>query len=310
MAILGALVSFLMIRGLRHPIAVTGAVVIQDQDPRKELPIAGVEISAANGAADFPTRSDASGAFALKLQHWVRKGRPITLRFRHPNYQPLDIEEIADSKLYVVHMVPIARKAENTPSVAIGNVRVRYSIKANRTMNVGSAVKAFEVKNTGNIPCNHKIPCSPDGKWKAALGAITLDAGTGNEFQNARVSCIAGPCPFTRIESDDFSQPSQKIAAKVRNWSDTATFLVEAEVVHVMQSDIDHQTYPVIFGSALNFTLPANAEGVCFEADVGGDTIIFPLGPSLFLSWANCGTSNNREGTIYRCELKPGYRFQ
>ncbi len=196
------------------------------------------------------------------------------------------------------------------PSVAIGNVRVRYSIKAPRTMNVGSAVKAFEVTNVGNIPCNHQVPCSPDGKWKAALGAVTLDAGTGNEFINARVSCIAGPCPFTRIESDDISRPAQKITAKARNWSDTATFLVEAEVIHVMQSAIDHQSYPVIFGSALNFTLPANAEGVSFEADIGGDTIIYPLGPRLYLSWASCNTRSNGDGTIYRCELKPGYRFQ
>src|SRR5262249_28427249 len=155
----------------------------------------------------------------------------------------------------------ITKKLENAPSVAIGNVRVRYSIKAPRTVNVGSAVKTFEVKNVGNTPCDSQPPCSPDGKWKAALGAITLDAGTGNEFQNARVSCIAGPCPFTKIESDDFSKPSQKITAEARNWSDTATFLVEAEVIHIMQSDINHQSYPVIFGSALNFTLPADAEG-------------------------------------------------
>ena len=36
-----------------------------------------------------------------------------------------------------------------------------------------------------------------------------------------------------------------------------------------MQAAIDHQSYPVIFGSALNFTLPKNAEGVSFEADIG-----------------------------------------
>jgi len=187
---------------------------------------------------------------------------------------------------------------------------VAYSIKAPRTMNVGSAVKAFEVKNTGNVACDHRIPCSPDGKWKATIGSVMLDAGTGNEFLNARVSCIAGPCPFTRIESDDISNPAQKITATARNWSDTATFLVEAEVIHVMQSAIDHQSYPVIFGSALNFTLPKNAEGVSFEADMGGDTIIFPLGPGLILSWADCNTRSSGDGTIYRCELKPGYRFQ
>ena len=303
-------VTFLVIHRLRNPLTIMGAVTIKDSDSRKELPIANVEITVANGAAEAPVKSDASGFFVLKLKKWIRKGRPVTLQFRHPNYQPLDLPEFADSKLYVAQMVPIVKKADNIPSVAIGNVRVRYSIKAPRTMNVGSAVKAFEIKNVGNVPCNHQVPCSPDGKWKATLGAVTLDAGTGNEFINARVSCIAGPCPFTRIESGDISRPGQTLIARARNWSDDATFLVEAEVIHVMQSAIDHQSYPVIFGSALNFTLPRNAEGVSFEADISGDTIIYPLGPSLLLSWANCNTRSNGDGTIYRCELKPGYRFQ
>ena len=42
-----------------------------------------------------------------------------------------------------------------------------------------------------------------------------------------------------------------------------------------------------------------------------GRSIIFPLGPSLFLSWANCnGRVNPDQTRVYRCELKPGYRFQ
>jgi hypothetical protein len=303
--------SFYILHRMRNPLTIVGAVTIQDADSRKELPIADVEITVAGGAAEAPANSDASGYFVLHLRKWLRRGRPITLKFRHPNYQPLDLEEIAQNKLYVVHMVPLSKKPDNNiPTVAIGNVRVRYSIKAPRTMNVGMAVKAFEVKNIGNVPCDHHAPCSPDGKWKATIGSVALDAGTGNEFLNARVSCIAGPCPFTQIESDDISKPAQKITATARNWSDTATFLVEAEVIHVMQSAIDHQSYPVIFGSALNFTLPKNAEGVSFEADLAGDTIIFPLGPSLLLSWASCNTRSNGDGTIYRCELKPGYRFQ
>lgn len=310
-ALIGIGTGFYILHRMRNPLTIMGAVTIKDADPRKELPIADVEVSVAGGAAEIPVKSDASGYFVLHLRRWLRRGRPITLQFRHPNYQPLDLQEIAQNKLYVAHMVPRVKKPDsNAPAVAIGNVRVRYSIKAPRTMNVGSAVKPFEVKNTGNVPCDHHAPCSPDGKWKAAIGSVTLDAGTGNEFLNARVSCIAGPCPFTRIESDDISNPTQKITATARNWSDTATFLVEAEVIHIMQSAIDHQSYPVIFGSALNFTLPKNAEGVSFEADIGGDTIIYPLGPNLLLSWADCNARASGDGTIYRCELKPGYRFQ
>jgi hypothetical protein len=40
--------------------------------------------------------------------------------------------------------------------------------------------------------------------------------------------------------------------------------------------------------------------------------MFFPLGPALFLSWATCTASTNGEDektTVYRCELKPGFRF-
>lgn len=308
------LAGVLLRRQHRKPLTIRGAVTVRDADARKQLPIADVEITAANTLEDARSKSDSSGFFILKLHKSVKKGQAVILRFRHPNYQPLDIQEIVDDRLYVVPLAPFSRNTDNVPNrpaIAVGNIRVRYSIKAMRTVNIGSAVKTFQVENVGNIPCKGRSPCSPDGKWKAAIASASLDAGPGNEFQNARVSCIAGPCPFTKIESDEFSEDRQKITASARNWSDPATFLVEAEVVHTMQSQIDHQSYPVIFGSALNFTLPTDAEGVSLEADMAGKTIFFPLGPELFLTWANCNARVNRDQTsVYRCELKPGYRFQ
>jgi hypothetical protein len=96
-----------------------------------------------------------------------------------------------------------------------------------------------------------------------------------------------------------------------RDWSDTTTFLLEAEVFRSMVSQIVHESYPVIFGDGLNFTLPAAAEGVSIEAELDGQTIIFPLGPALLLSWANCNARVNPDQTrVYRCDLKPGYHFQ
>ncbi|MGA7907678.1 MAG: hypothetical protein WCA16_09760, partial [Candidatus Sulfotelmatobacter sp.] len=215
--------------------------------------------------------------------------------------------------LYVVHMIPLSTGAppSNRPVVSVANVRVRYSIRAMTELNVGSAVKTFQVENKGNVPCKGRRPCSPDGKWRAAIASASLDAGSGNEFQNARASCIAGPCPFTRIESDHFSQGGQTITVSARDWSDTATFLLEAEVFHPMVSQVVHESYPVIFGEGLNFTLPSTAEGVSIEGDLDGQTIIFPLGPALFLSWASCNARVNPDQTrVYRCELKPGYRFR
>ena len=96
-----------------------------------------------------------------------------------------------------------------------------------------------------------------------------------------------------------------------RDWSDTATFLLEAEVFHPMVSQTVHESYPVIFGDGLNFTLPAAAEGVSLEADFEGQTVIFPLGPTVLLSWADCNARANSDQTrVYRCQLKSGYQFQ
>jgi hypothetical protein len=309
-----AVATFVFLRYRRHPLTITGAVTVEDRDPRKELPIADVAIRVASDMAAKPAQSDGSGFFSLRLFKRVRTGQPITLTFRHPGYQPLDLHETAGDKLYIARMIPIhpaAQPDQKVPAIVIGNVLVRYSFKTLRSVDVGSAVKTFEVANVANLRCDNNPVCSPDGKWRATIGSMTLDAGPGNEFHDARLSCIAGPCPFTSVESDNFSKGGQKITASIRNWSDTTTFLVEAEVTHFMVSHVEHQSYPVIFGPALNFTLPADADGVSLEADVAGEAITFPLGPDLLLSWANCSATGNKDQTkLYRCELKPGYRFQ
>jgi hypothetical protein len=299
---------------IRKAVTLQGAVIAQDVDPRKELPIGDAEVFAEDGLVMGMAKSDSAGFFRVTLPKGVRRGQPITFHFRHPGYRSLDLADFVGDKIYIARLTPVATKTAGAPSqpeTKVSNIRVRYSIKTMTEVNIGSAVKTFQVENKGNIPCKGQHPCSPDGKWKAALGSASLDAGTGNEFRDARVSCIAGPCPFTRIEADRFSGGGQTIMVTARNWSDTATFLLEAEVFHPMASELIHESYPVIFGESLNYTLPASAEGVNIEADIDGQTIIFPLGPSLFLSWAACNARVNPDQTrVYRCELKPGYRFQ
>lgn len=307
------IVTLALIRWQRQKaISLQGAILVQDSDPRKQRPIAGVTISAGD-LATSDTASDSAGFFRLSLRKPIRQGHAIVLLFRHPQYNPLDLNDFVTSKLYVVHLVPRTGNTapENQPEVKVANVRIRYTDKTRTDLNVGSAVKIFEVENKGNVPCKGESLCSPDGKWKAALGSATLDAGPGNAFRNARASCIAGPCPFTKIEADRRSQGDQIITASARNWSETATFLLEAEVFRPMMSQMEHWSYPVIFGEGLSFTLPSSAEGVIIKADIDGQTIIFPLGPSLFLSWATCNAGvNPNHGRIYRCTPKPGYRFQ
>jgi hypothetical protein len=309
-----ALILCFLVYRLYHfqPIVLRGAITSKNSDPHKELPIARASIAAMIGSQKFLTYTDSTGFFSIKLPREIRHGRAITFQIRHADYQPLDLKDFVGDQLYVLHMTPLrppTTQASNPTAVTVGNVRVRYSLKSSTTANVGSAVQSFEVENVGNVPCTGQ-PCSPDGRWKAAVGSTTLTAGTGNEFRDVRVSCIAGPCPFTRIETNDYTRESPTVTATARTWSDTATFLVEAEVVHPMISDVIHESYPTIFGPTLNFILPIGAEGISLEADLNGQTIVFPLGPDLYLSWASCNARVNPDQTrVYRCELKPGYRF-
>lgn len=252
-------------------------------------------------------------------------GKPLALSFRHSDYQPLNLNETVAEKIYIARMLPAARaaSAESNPNATrVANVLLRYTINDTTIVNVGSVAKTFEVVNTGNIPCDRRSSstagvalagaeqrCSPDGKWRAAVGNFSLDAGEGNEFRDTRVSCIAGPCPFTRIEQNGSSQSGRILHVSVLDWSDTVTFLVEAEVFQPMVSDVVRHSHPVVFGRVLSFTLPSGAEGPSLEAEIGGTRIVFPLGPKLTLSWATCAASGDGRNRSYHCELKPGYRF-
>lgn len=296
------------------PVTLRGAIVRQDLDPNKEQPITGAQVIATGGLATGTSRSDVSGYFSVTLRPGVKPGEPLTLSFAHAGYFPLMLKGVLPGQLIVARMVPSVHAPKPVPvppKGVIANVAVRYSQKSTSALNVGSAVRTFQVVNTGNVPCHGHQPCSPDGEWKAEIGSISLDAGEGNEFRNPRVSCIAGPCPFTRTINTDLSQNGRLVKITVLNWSDTATFLFEAEVYHPMVSETIRDSYPVIFGQALNFTLPPDAEGPSIEADVNGSHIVFPLGPNLCLSWANCNTREDKDKTrVYRCELTPGYRFR
>jgi hypothetical protein len=309
-----AIASFFWMRHLRKRMtAIQGAVITRNSDPRKQLPIADVEVTASDGISVVTSRSDASGLFTIKLRKPLLRGRFVSLQFRHPGYEPLDLSANSPGQIFVAALDPVIRVKpvpDTLPKQTIGNVRVRYSIKTASVVTIGSAVRAFEAINQGNVPCAAHLQCSPDGKWRAATASTSLDAGEANEFRNARASCIAGPCPFTRINSTGLDHDGRTISVSGTTWSDTATFLVEAEVVHPMTTDVVRNSYPAIFGDALNFTLPPSAEGVSIQADVNAETIIFPLGPALILSWADCNVRINRDQTrVFRCELKPGYRW-
>jgi hypothetical protein len=316
LAVLAAAIARLPISGWSRPnapepMSIRGAIVQQDTDPAKRLPISDVQVTAEDNVAVSAATSDNSGFFNLSLRPEVQPGTPIALKFRNSDYKPLDLKVAASDQIYVAQMAPIRSEAPNGgPEVTVTGISVRYSIETATAVNVGSSVKTFEVANKGNVPCAGKPPCSPGMQWKAAIGSAMLDAGQGKEFRNARLSCIAGPCPFTSIESDNFSKAGRTISASVRNWSDTTTFLLEAEVFRSQVADTIRRAYPVIIDQAMNFTLPASAEGPSIEAKIDGSAIVFPLGPTPILSWANCSVRTSQDqARLYWCALKPGYRF-
>jgi hypothetical protein len=313
-ALTGAAIILLVIAVRNRPITLRGAVIRENLEPNKEVPISDAQISASEGRVVATSKSDTMGAFRITLRRSLIRRHSVTLSFRHPGYKPLDIFDPAGDRLYVARMdpLPLPAPAEpEKPAVRIANVSVRYTVKTQAVVEIGGKANTFDIVNRGNVRCGGHAPCSPDGRWKAALGTISLDAGPDNEFRNGRVSCIAGPCPFTVIQNDSFSRGGRVISATILNWSDTTTFLLQAEAVRHVLSDTTRKSYPVFFDRTLNFSLPASADGTCIEADLDGSPIIFPIGPNLSLSWADCETQTERESNkLYRCELKPGYLFQ
>ena len=159
---------------------IEGAVIQRDADTKKELPIAGVAITASDGVRSATTQSEASGYFKLVLQEGVLSGKPVTVNFQHPSYEPLDLNVQTgrlekQGELYIAAMVPVPAKiaaGPGRPEKVVSNIRVRYTTNSRTETNVGSAAKTFQVVNKGNVPCNHQSPCSLDGKWKASWNQL------------------------------------------------------------------------------------------------------------------------------------------
>ena len=98
---------------------IEGAVIQRDADTKKQVPIADVVITASDGVKSATTRSEASGYFKLVLQKRVLSGTPVTVSFRHPSYEPLDMNVQTgrletQNALYVAAMIPIPPKTAAT----------------------------------------------------------------------------------------------------------------------------------------------------------------------------------------------------
>ena len=118
LAVIAALVAKLPISGgsrptVREGLSIRGAVVQDDSDATKQLPISGVDISADDNAAASATTSDSSGFFSLSLRPELRPGTRIVLKLRNSDYKPLDLNVAAGDQLYVAHMTPVRAEAQS-----------------------------------------------------------------------------------------------------------------------------------------------------------------------------------------------------
>lgn len=304
---------------LSPAITLEGSVLKQDPDPSKRTPIPDVAVTATRGETEVDKKTDPTGYFNISLNSGIESGANLTLTFVKEGYKTIQMTpNQPGDQLYLVQMEPVAappavrmqRVQAPAKLSSIKDVRVRYSFKDQSTIPVGAIAKEFLAPNKGNIPCRDQKPCSPDGKWKATATILPIDADPGNEFRNVRVSCIAGPCHFLKVDPG-VTEHTARLKISVLNWSDTAAFLVEGDEIRTMVTNIVRQSYPFVIGNTMSFALPPSSESVSIEANLDGKSIIFPLGPTLNLSWADCNVDTSTGGDkTYRCQLKPGFQFQ
>jgi len=93
--ILATLAAASAVAGLsrRRPVTLKGAVLRQDADPNRQLPLADVQITAVNALGSAASKSDSSGFFTLTLPKGLRRRQEVILSFRHKDYRPLDVND-------------------------------------------------------------------------------------------------------------------------------------------------------------------------------------------------------------------------
>ena len=155
-----ALIAVLVLPRIGKVRYVTGAVVIADADPRKQLPIPNVAISGEVRGVTVWTKSNAAGYFRLTWPSGLWWGQGLRLQFQQAQYQPLTTIETLTHQLYIARLKPSVsgqrekrRRARQIAKSA--NLRVRYTVKATNTIDIGTSSETFQVVNTANVSCSH-----------------------------------------------------------------------------------------------------------------------------------------------------------
>lgn len=208
-------------------IVMHGMVMVDDANPARRIAIPGVRVESSNGLASQFATTGSDGMFTLQLVPGAKDGVEIDLSLTHTDYQERDSAlVVGDNVPYTFYLWPAAYPAAYRMDP---RPRTFGFLAVAATPRVLS--KTFQITNHGSVRCNGRQPCSPDGKWKANIGSASLEAGPGRVFTSGHADCIAGPCPWTSIESNGFSGTGRNsISVAVRNWSDTVTYKLWGEV--------------------------------------------------------------------------------
>jgi hypothetical protein len=94
-----------------------------------------------------------------------------------------------------------------------------------RTTSVSAATP-----DRNGIDCDHRSPCSPDGKWWAAITPLVITAAADQEVRNPVVSCRGSTCGFLEIMSTAVAADGHSATAQVKTWSNSVTLTYTAEI--------------------------------------------------------------------------------
>ncbi len=249
----------------------------------------------------------------------------VNLSFRDSDYHPLDLRFLVGlrsslKKLTVAELEPVAQPsgAVGKPSV-VSNIRIRYSVNYRAKQIFAPVWRPFKLSIRETCRASNNIRALRTGsgrhprvRLRWTLAPITNSATCAHRAFPGRAHLLGSTPADIRAEAASL-RPRRSIGPIPQRSSWKPKFS------HYTTDSNVRESYPVIYGRVMHFTLPSNQEGVSIEAEIDGSPMVFPPGPDLYTSWATC-SCRRRRGKLYRLparvkktrlplHLKPIYCF-
>ena len=303
---------------LRQPaISIEGTVILQDDDPTKESPIAGVSVAVEpdDGVSLVDTAtSDFSGYFKLRLPPTIVYGDSVTLRLRHPDHQPIDLVVPVAEHLYVMRMSsahPEVQPRPARPDIVLSEIIVRYTIESRTALNIGSGARpsTCPIVAMSRAIGSRRVHLMASGRRRTAVCRSTPERATSFAMRACPASLVHARLRISsRMDFRAAARSSRPRSATGRTRPRSRLKPKCSGLRTPIRLSVPTQSSSDT-GSTLHW--PPPPRGVSIEAEVDGEPIIFPLAPNGILSWATCNVRIQKEqARLYRCELKPGYIFK